>query len=84
MSVLERSENLHNKINSFFLVDNSLLLNILFKSDALDILHDYVLESVTVADVIDLNDVRVRKHGNGFGFVFKSAAKFLICEVFLF
>ena len=84
VGVLKRSENLHGEMNGFFYAEPSLLLNILFKSYALNIFHNDILKPVAVADIKDLNNIGMRKNGDCLRFIFKSAAEFLIGKVFLF
>ena len=59
---------------------NALLLNILLERDALDILHNYILKLVTVADIINLDYVRMRKHSYRLGLILESAAELLACK----
>ena len=80
MSVLKRAENLRCKMHGLLPRYNALLLNILLERDALDILHDYILELVAVADIINLDYVRMRKHSYRLGLILESAAELLACK----
>ena len=64
MSMLKRAKYLRGEMHRLSPRDNSLLLNILFERYSLDILHNNILKLVSVADIINLNDVRMRKHSN--------------------
>ena len=59
--MLKRAENLRCKMHGSPRY-NALLLNILLERDALDILHNYILELVAIADIINLDYVRMREH----------------------
>ena len=80
MSVLKRAENLRCKMHGLLPRYNALLLNILLERDTLDILHNYILELVAVADIINLDYVRMRKHSYRLGLILESAAELLACK----
>ena len=80
MGVLKRAENLRCKMHGLLPRYNALLLNILLERDALDILHNYILELVAVADIINLDYVRMREHSYRLGFILESAAELLACK----
>ena len=77
MSVLKCAEDLRCKMHGLLPRYNALLLNILLERDTLDILHDYILELVAVADIINLDYVRMRKHSYRLGLILESAAELL-------
>ena len=80
MGVLQSAEDLHRKVQRLSPFDLALLLNILLQGDAIDILHDDVLNAVTKADIIDLDDIRMRKHRNGFRFIAETAQKIAVAR----
>ena len=80
MGVLKCAENLRCKMHGLLPRYNALLLNILLERDALDILHNYILELVAIADIINLDYVRMRKHSYRLGLILESAAKLLACK----
>ena len=80
MCVLKRAENLRCKMHGLLPRYNALLLNILLERDALDVLHNYILELVAVADIINLDYVRMREHGYRLGLILESAAELLACK----
>ena len=80
MSVLKCAENLRCKMHGLLPRYNALLLNILLERDALNVLHNYILELVAVADIINLDYVRMREHGYRLGLILESAAKLLACK----
>ena len=82
--VLQRFQNLGDKVYGLFPVDNLLLLNVFFQRDALDVFHHDILQAVAEADVIHLNNIRMGKHRNRLGFVFEAATEFFIGEELLF
>ena len=80
VGVLQSAEDLHRKVQRLSPFDLALLLNILLQGDAIDILHDDVLNAVTKADIIDLDDIRVRKHRNSFRFIAETAQKIAVAR----
>ena len=64
MSVLESFEYLNNKMESLFPVNYFLTLYIFFQRNALDVLHYDILQVFAEADIVNLNDIGVRQHGN--------------------
>ena len=80
MSVLKCAEDLRCKMHGLLPRYNALLLNILLERDALDILHNYILELVAVADIINLNYVRMREHRYRLGLILESTAELLACK----
>ena len=65
VGVLEGAEDLHGEMHRLLDAEPALLLDILLEGDALDILHDDILELVAVVDVEHLDYVGMRKHGDG-------------------
>ena len=72
----------------FLPVQLTALFNVLFKRDAVDQFHDDVLNGIShiiaVAHIIDRNDVRMRKHGDGSGFRQKTLSGFIISNQIIF
>ena len=65
-------------------VERALLLHILLEGDALDELHDDIVDVVRVRHVVDAHDIGVREHGDGLRFGVEAAAELCILrEVFL-
>ena len=84
MCMLKRSEDLGNKMQSIFPLQNALLFNKLFKSYAVDIFHNYILYLVGKSHIIDLYDVRVRKNSNSLAFISESSEELLVFSKFRF
>ena len=78
MCMLKRAQDLCDKMNRFFPVNDLLLLNILLKRDTLDILHHNILEPVSKTYIIHFYDIRVREHSNCLRLIFEAAAELLI------
>ena len=83
MCVLESAKNLNGKMNSFFPAENFLLFNILFKSYAVDVLHNDILNIFVEAYVINFYDVRMRKNRYRFGFIAEAAEKFIVFHMLI-
>ena len=81
MRVLQRLEDLGGEVQHVLPLDDTLTVDILLESDAVDIFHDDILDHIAEADIIDLDDVRMRKHRDRLGFVLEAADEFLIVEV---
>ena len=62
--MLECTEDLRYKENSLLIIDHTLLLNVFLESDSVNAFHNDILNSVAVADIVNLNNVRMREHGN--------------------
>ena len=82
VSVFESLKNLHCEMHSLFPVYNLLMLDILFKSNAVNIFHNDILNSVTKADIKNLNYIRVRKHCNSLRFILESTNEIIIAKEF--
>ena len=54
------------------------MLHVVFERDALDKLHDDILDVFPCRDVIDVHYILVRKHGNGARLIFKPFNALLI------
>ena len=54
------------------------LLHILLQGQAIDELHDNIVDIVGVIDIVDRHNVRMGQHGNGLRFRIKSSAEVLI------
>ena len=52
-----------------------LFLHILFQGNAVDELHDDIVQVIPLAHVVDGNDVGVGEHGNGLGLLVEAAAE---------
>ena len=76
MRMLKRAQNLRCEKHSVIPSDNMLLLDIFFKCDAVNIFHDDILHFFAEADIINLNNIGVRKHGDCLAFIFKAPYKF--------
>ena len=83
MGVLEGPEDLNGEMHRFLPADVLLLIDILLERDAIDILHDNVLQAVAEAHIVYLDNIRMGKNGNRFGFILKPAGEFLVGEVFI-
>ena len=59
---------------------STFLLHILQKRDAIHKFHDNVFQCIVMADIIDSNNIRMRKHGNGMRLRAKSASDRFICS----
>ena len=70
--VVKRTEYLHGVAESFLKAKHLASVNIVFESDTLDIFHYDILYVIPYGNVVDVYDVGMRKHSNGFGFVYKS------------
>ena len=64
-------------------LDDALAVDVFFQRDAVDVFHDDVLDHVAEADVVHLDDVRMRQHGDRLGFILETAAEFLVVEIFI-
>ena len=84
MCVLQRAQDLRDKIDRLADIDRALLADVFLEGDALDIFHDDILQPVAVADVEDLDDVRVRKHRDRLGLVLETAAELLVRQILVF
>ena len=71
-------------MNGLFPIDDLLLLDILFEGDALNVFHDDILQPVTEAHVIHLDDIRVRQDRDRLRLIFEAAAELLIGKKFFF
>ena len=80
VGVLQSAEDLHRKVQRLSPFDLALLLNVLLQGDAVNVLHDDILDAVAEADVIDLDDIRVRKHRNGFRFIAETAQEIAVAR----
>ena len=78
MSVLQSTEYLSYKVQSVFPPKYALLLDKLFKGDAVDILHNDKLYLVRKSHVIYLYDIRVRKYSDSLALVSEASEKFLV------
>ena len=83
MGVLKRRQDLAGKMHRFLPLDIVLALDIILQGDAVDILHDDILDPVAEADIVHLDDIRVGQHRDGLGLVFKPAHKFLVAKEFV-
>ena len=78
MSVLQSTEYLSYKVQSVFPPKHTLLLDKLFKGDAVDILHNDKLYLGRKSHVIYLYDIRVRKYSDSLTLVSEASEKFLV------
>ena len=60
-----------------------MLLYILLKSYAVDILHYNILKLLTEADVVHLNNIRMRKQGYSLALVLKSSYEVIVSKKFV-
>ena len=78
MSVLQSTEYLSYKVQSVFPPKHALLLDKLFKGDAVDIFHNDKLYLVRKSHIIYLYDIRVRKYSDSLALVSEASEKFLV------
>ena len=78
MRMLECLGNLRGKMQRLAPVESALLLQILLERDALDQLHDDIIEVVGMRDIVDAHNVRMRKHRNRLRLGMEPAAELLV------
>ena len=61
----------------------SLLLHILLEGDAVDELHNDVIQLRGVGHIVDRHDVGMGEHGDGLGLIVEPAAELLVLGVFV-
>ena len=84
MGALQGHQNLAGEVESFLPADGPLLLNILLEGDAIDKLHDDILDLIAKAHVIDLDNIGMVQHRNCLGLVPETAEKIAVVgELFL-
>ncbi len=64
MSVLERTEYLYHKVYSILPCKDFFLLDVFFKGNAVDVLHNDILELFRESHIVYLNDIRMREYCN--------------------
>ena len=81
--MLQRTENLRGKVHGLLPRQRTAaLLEVLLQRDAVQVLHDDVLQLVGDRDVIDPDNIRVVEDGDGLGLVFETANQLLIIQKF--
>ena len=83
MSVLKCAKNLHREVYRLFPADVLALIQVLFKSDAVDILHHNVLQTLTKTHIQHLNNVGMIQDGNRLRLVAETAHKLLAVQKFI-
>ena len=81
--VLERLCDLRGKMQGFSPVEPALLLEILLERNALDELHDDVIEVIRVRHIVNAHNIRVREHRDGLRLGMEPAAELLILRELL-
>lgn len=71
------------KLQRFSPVEPALLLEILLERNALDELHNNIIEVIRVRHVVHAHNVRVRKHRDGLRLGMEPAAELLILRELL-
>ena len=80
MRVLESLQYLRGEVDGLFPVEHLLHIYILFEGDAVDVLHDDILDHITEADVVYAHDVGVIEHGDSLALVLEAAYKVLVIQ----
>ena len=70
VGMLERPQDLDREVDRFLPLDVLLLLDVFLKGDAVDVLHDDILQARAKADIVHLDDVGMGEDGNRLGFIF--------------
>ena len=83
MDVLERLCDLRGKMQGFSPVEPAFLLEILLERNALDELHNNIIEVIRVRHVVHAHNVRVREHRDGLRLGMEPAAELFILRELL-
>ena len=81
--MLERLCDLRGEMQRFSPVEPTLLLEVLLERNALDELHDDIIEVIRVRHVVHAHNVRVREHRDGLRLGMEPAAELLILRELL-
>ena len=81
MGVLQGAQDLHGEMHRFFPTNILLLVDVLLERNTVDVFHHDILQPFTEADIIHLHNIRMRQDGDGLGFIFKTAGKFLVRQI---
>ena len=84
VGMLQRPEDLQNKVHGILPTEHLFVLHVLLQGDPVNVLHYNVLDLVRESHIVDLDDIRMGQHCNGFGFVPEPAEEFLVLCKFLF
>ena len=84
MGMLQRTEHLDDEVYRILPCQHLLIVDILLERDAVDILHDDKLELIREADVVHLDDVRMRQECDRLRLIAEAAQEFLILGELLF
>ena len=71
-------------MHGLFPIQHLLHVDVFLQGDAVDILHDNVLDHIAEADVVYTNDVRVIQYGDRLALILKATDKILVIEEFVF
>ena len=83
VGVLQGLGDLHGEVQRLPPIEDTLLLHILPQRDAVDQLHDNVVDVAGGGDVVHADDIRMRKHRDGLGLRLEAAAEFLVLGKFV-
>ena len=84
MGALQCHQDLAGKMHCLLPTDGALLLDILLQGDAINELHDDILNLVAEADIINLHNIGVIEHRNRLGFIAEAAEEIAVVgELFL-
>ena len=81
--VLKRLGDLRGKMQRFSPVEPAFLLEILLERNALDELHNNIIEVIRVRHVVNAHNVRVREHRDGLRLGMEPAAELLVLRELL-
>ena len=82
VGALQGHEDLGGEVDSLLPADGALLLDILLQGDAVDKLHDDVLDLVAKADIVHLDNVGVVEHRDGLGLIAETAQEIAVVGKF--
>ena len=84
MGALQCHQDLAGKMHRLLPTDGALLLDILLQGDAINELHDDILNLVAEADIINLHNIGVIEHRNRLGFIAEATEEIAVVgELFL-
>ena len=82
VGALQGHEDLGGEVDGLLPADGALLLDILLQGDAVDKLHDDVLDLVAKADIVHLDNVGVVEHRDGLGLIAETAQEIAVVGKF--
>ena len=69
MRMLERAQNLNDKVHSILPVQNLLAVNVILQRDAVNIFHDDILHLFRKSHIVDFHNIGMGQHCNCLGFI---------------